>query len=84
MYQIIIEKKAQKFIERQPRNQAQRLYNALNNLAEDPFPPGFKELKGSPGNYRIRVGSIRILYTVDESIVTIIVFTIGYRGDVYK
>jgi mRNA interferase RelE/StbE len=60
------------------------LYEALSGLAIDPFPKGYEELKGSPGDYRIRVGHMRILYTVEESIITVIVFSIGYRGDVYN
>lgn len=84
MYKIIIEKKAQKFLNKQPRNQAKRLYDALAGLAVDPFPDGYEELKGSSGEYRIRVGNMRILYTVEKSIITVIVFSIGYRGDVYK
>lgn len=84
MYRVIIEKKAQKFLNKQPRNQAKRLYNALSGLAINPFPEGYEELKGSTGEYRIRVGNMRILYTVEESIITVIIFAIGYRGDVYK
>jgi mRNA interferase RelE/StbE len=60
------------------------LYDALSGLAIDPFPTGYEELNGSSGDYRIRVGDMRILYTVKESIITVIVFTIGYRGDVYN
>lgn len=83
-YRIIIRKAAQKFISRQPATQAKRLYIAINNLSENPFPPGYKKLEGRENEYRIRVGSMRILYAVEANIITIFIFEIGYRGDIYK
>jgi len=57
-----------------------RFYNIETNI-------DVKQMQGKPDNiYRIRKGNIRILIKVldNEIIVEIIVFDIGFRGDVYK
>lgn len=37
------------------------ILDAIENLAENPRPKGYKKLKGRTG-YRIRVGNYRIIY----------------------
>lgn len=60
-----------------------RLRGALALLAEDPRPPGAKALQGRPG-YRVRVGRYRIIYTIDDGVLLVVVVTLGQRQDVYK
>ena len=52
-YQIVIEKRAQKFIRKQPKPQQERLMRAIAQL-----PAGdTKALKGNEGLFRLRVGA---------------------------
>jgi mRNA interferase RelE/StbE len=37
-----------------------------------------------PGVLRIRVGDYRILYTIDDQVLTVLVVTLGHRRDVYR
>lgn len=54
-YQIVIEKRAQKFIRKQPKPQQERLLRAIAQL-----PAGdTKALKGNEGLFRLRVGTFR-------------------------
>ena len=53
---------------------------AINQL---PSGAGIKKLQGYD-MYRMRVGNIRILYTIDEVIRVITIENIDNRGDVYK
>jgi mRNA interferase RelE/StbE len=39
-------------------------------------------LRGRPG-FRVRVGDYRILYTVEDDVLLIVVVTVGHRRDVY-
>jgi len=62
-----------------------RIQGAIALLGKDPRPPGSRPLKGRPG-FRVRVGDYRILYTVNDSIVTVVVVGVGHnpvavRGD---
>lgn len=59
-----------------------RLQGAIALLAQDPRPPGARALRGRPG-YRVRVGSYRILYTVTDDVLLVVVVTLGHRRDVY-
>lgn len=61
-----------------------KIVEAIKDLAENPFPNGYKKLKGEDDAYRIRVGSYRVLYTVKDAELLIEVFRVGPRGDVYK
>lgn len=60
-----------------------RVKGAIKLLAENPFPPGAKNLKGRPG-YRIRVGEYRIIYTVENNILLITVVQVGHRREIYR
>lgn len=51
-------------------------------LAQDPRPPGARALQGRPG-LRVRVGDYRILYTVDDDVLLVVVVRLGHRRDVY-
>lgn len=53
-------------------------------LGENPFPPGARKLTGYDDTFRIRVGIYRILYSVSERELVIIILKIGHRGDVYR
>lgn len=59
-----------------------RLQAAIALLAQDPRPPGAKALRGRDG-YRVRVGDYRILYTVDDGVLLVVVVTLGHRRQVY-
>lgn len=61
-----------------------KIVEDIKDLAENPFPNGYKKLKGEDDAYRIRVGSYRVLYTVEDAELLIEVFRVGPRGDVYK
>lgn len=54
------------------------------SLQSDPKPQDCKALKGYPGGYRVDQGEFRILYTIEES--TISIFRVGKRndGEVYR
>jgi mRNA interferase RelE/StbE len=52
-------------------------------LAQDPRPPASRPLRGRPG-YRVRVGDYRIIYTVADDVLLVVVVTLGHRRDVYE
>ncbi|WP_230479926.1 type II toxin-antitoxin system RelE family toxin [Nocardiopsis kunsanensis] len=55
---------------------------AIQGLAIHPRPDGYKKIKARDG-YRIRVGNFRLIYTVDDGRVTVVVVKVGARSDVY-
>jgi len=59
-----------------------RVQGAIALLADDPRPPAARALQGRPG-MRVRVGDYRIIYTVADDVLLVVVVTLGHRRDVY-
>jgi mRNA interferase RelE/StbE len=59
-----------------------RIQGAIALLAQDPRPPGARALQGRPG-LRVRVGDYRIIYTIDNDVLLVVVVRLGHRRDVY-
>lgn len=61
-----------------------RIRGVVLKLAADPRPPGARALKERPGYLRVRVGDYRIIYTVHDDVLTVIVVRVGHRREVYR
>lgn len=80
IYKIIIRPKAQKFIEKQDKIQRLRLYKAIYNLPNGDI----KKLSGNNTDYRLRVGDYRVIYTINNTELIILITKVANRGQVYK
>ncbi len=81
MYKIIIKKKAKKFIDKLPKNERIRVAKAIEAL---PNGEDIKKLKGYSDLLRLRVGDYRIIYTVNNGELLVIVIDAGNRGEIYN
>jgi mRNA interferase RelE/StbE len=61
-----------------------RIRGAVLKLAAEPRPPGARALKDRPGYLRVRVGDYRIIYTIEDEVLRVIVVRVGHRRDVYR
>ena len=59
-----------------------RVQGAIALLAQDPRPPSARALQGRAG-LRVRVGDYRIIYTVADDVLLVVVVTVGHRREVY-
>ncbi len=59
-----------------------RIQGVIGLLADDPRPPASRPLRGRPG-YRVRVGDYRIIYTIADDVLLIVVVALGNRREVY-
>ena len=80
--QIILSKTAGRYFERLNEPTLTRIYDALVRLAEDPPRGDIKKLEGRGEEYRLRIGSYRALFTIEED--KIIITAIASRGQAYK
>lgn len=80
-YRIVIERPAMKFLLKQPQEQRERILKAIQGL---PDVGDIKPMSGHKDIYRLRVGSYRVIYTVENDLLIVRVMTVGNRGDVYK
>jgi mRNA interferase RelE/StbE len=62
-----------------------RIRAAIRSLSADPTPADSIAMKGKgAGLYRLRVGSYRIVYWIQEERVCVLVIRIGHRSEVYR
>ncbi|MFV2118616.1 type II toxin-antitoxin system RelE family toxin [Streptomyces sp. Act-28] len=68
------------------RPDAMRVLTALTALGDDPYrqDAGVKKLTGPSGLHRLRVGSHRIAYQVDDGELVVLVVKVGDRRDVCR
>lgn len=90
---IRFRKSAIKFLRKADPDDVENIRAKLKQLLESiqdqgiiPFTElDIKKMKGEwEGFYRLRIGRIRVIFTVDSATDEIEVYTIGFRGDVYQ
>lgn len=84
MFNVFIEKRAIRDVERLPQEVRQKLIQKIHSiLCVNPFPVGKnpKRLSGICA-FRLRVGSYRVLYKISKN--RVLVFVIGDRKEVYR
>jgi mRNA interferase RelE/StbE len=67
-----------------PERDRKRIKTRIDALAENPRPHGVKALQGGEGYLRLRVGDCRIIYTVLDQVLLVVVIRIGNRREVYR
>ncbi len=82
-YRLQIKPSAAKEIEALPKKDRRRAVARIRGLATNPRPPGCEKLSGHE-LYRVRQGNYRILYTVHDADLLVVVIKIGHRREVYR
>ena len=82
-YNIVIKQSVAKDLRPIPNKDVKRILQRIEQLAQDPRPPGSEKLSGEE-KYRVRQGDYRILYRIEDEIVTVFIVKIGHRRDVYQ
>jgi mRNA interferase RelE/StbE len=84
-YTVEVIPDAKKQLAKLPTQDQARIAQALLELRQTPRPDGVKKLKGKQtGLYRIRLGSYRVIYSINDKVLHVIVVWIGQRGGAYK
>jgi mRNA interferase RelE/StbE len=58
--------------------------HAISSLADNPRPHNCKKLMGASNQYRLRKGSYRIIYTLNNKTKEVTVFRIRHRREAYR
>jgi mRNA interferase RelE/StbE len=82
-YRLEYESGVLRSIERLPRKLQKRILDKIGSLATDPRPLGSIKLANQEA-YRIRVGDYRIIYTIFDDRLVVLVIDVGHRRDVYR
>ena len=81
-YQVELRPAAVRALRKIDPKMRERIHGAIALLASDPRPPASRQLKGREGR-RVRVGDYRIIYTIADDVLLIVVVTVGHRREVY-
>ena len=84
MYEVLLERKAERDLKRLPKEVFDRLIPHLKALSENPKPSGCRKISGSKSGWRIRIGDYRVVDEVSEEEDAVKVMRIRHRKDVYR
>ena len=82
-YSLRIKPSAVKEIEAVPKKDRQRIVSRIRALADNPRPVGCEKLAGQD-KYRVRQGRYRIVYSVSDSNLVVLVVKVAHRKEVYR
>ncbi len=82
-YKIFFKHSVEKELAVIPKKELRKVLQRIKALAEDPRPPGCEKLTGTE-NYRIRQGRYRIVYAIEDRELTVIIYKIAHRKNVYR
>jgi len=71
---------AERELRRLPVDAAARLAGPIASLGLDPRPPGCEKIVSSDA-WRIRVGPLRVVYTVDPSTRSVVILRVARRSE---
>ena len=84
-YKIEFDRRVKSDLKSVPTQDIKRIKAAISHLSSNPRPPGCKKLKGKKHEYfRIRVGNYRVVYTIEDEVLLIIVVRVGHRKEIYQ
>jgi mRNA interferase RelE/StbE len=83
---VVFKKSAVKELERTPERIYQKILDALQLLAINPYTEllQVKKLKGADSLYRFRIQDYRVIYLIEDKIIKVTVIKVGHRREVYK
>ncbi len=86
MYEVILHPDVQEVYVNADKAFAKKIARCLQQLEQTPRShPNIKALKGDyTGYYRYRIGDYRIIYSIDDELVQVLVVAIAHRSEVYK
>lgn len=83
-YHLVVSPTAKKELKRLPKRIMERIVEAIDNLAENPRPHGSLKLEGSQNQYRIHVGDYRVIYAIEDNVLTVLIIRVRHRKDAYR
>jgi mRNA interferase RelE/StbE len=83
-YHVTFAPSADKALRKLPHSIQIRIATAVDALLSDPRPRGSVKLKGEADLWRIRVGDYRVVYTIEDDKLLVLVVRVAHRKDVYR
>jgi len=82
-YKVYFKESVENDLRPLPKKDLRTILHRIEALAKDPRPPGHEKLTGQE-RYRVRQGSYRIVYSIQDKDRTVWVVKVGQRKDVHR
>ena len=82
-YELTFRKSVARDLRAFPKQDVLRIMRRIRSLADDPRPVGCEKLSGQE-RYRVRQGSYRIIYEIQDARITVMVVKVGRRRDISR
>lgn len=84
-YEVVFKKSALKELASLPKKVQQKIIDATQLLALNPYTEllQIKKLKGAESLYRVRIQDYRVIYSIENQLIKITVIKVGHRREVY-
>jgi mRNA interferase RelE/StbE len=83
-YSIVLGAGVEKQIAALDKPIRRRVAASIDALAADPRPAGAVALRDRSGSLRVRVGDYRIVYSVNDGQLIVLVVDVGHRRQIYR
>lgn len=85
-YEVVFKKSALKELQNLPGKIQQKILDAVQLLALNPYTEllQIKKMKGTDSLYRFRINDYRVIYVIENQLIKITIIKIGNRKDVYE
>lgn len=83
-YTIIVARGANRDLSKLDRPVLSRIAPVIDDLSQDPRPPGSRKLVNEVNKWRVRVGDWRVLYEIDDDARTVLVIAVRHRSKAYE
>lgn len=84
-YEVEITESAEKSLKKIPKRDRLKILEKIDSLEQEPIPTGSKKLKGFKEDlYRLRSGDYRVVYSIKQEVLIVLVVEIGHRREIYR
>jgi mRNA interferase RelE/StbE len=83
-YSIEVSATAERQLMKLSERDQHRVINVIKKLGVEPRPRGCRKLQGYDDIYRVRTGVFRILYSVEDDRLLVLVLKVGHRKGIYR
>lgn len=83
-YSISVSNKAARAMLALPKQEQARAKARIDALLVNPRPSGCLKLSGHESLYRVRFGNYRIIYSIDDGLLIVLVIHVAHRRESYR
>ncbi len=83
-YEVWLEKRAERDLKRLPQDVFKNVIRQIKPLAKKPRPTGCRKIMGSKNDWRIKVGTYRVVYEIDEKEKAVKIMRVKHRREAYR